>query len=200
MHLDTKENPLRILAAWIEEARALGVSDPDAMALATATAAGVPSVRVVLCRGLDDGGLRFFTNYESRKGQELAANPHAAAVFHWRELRRQVRVEGEVSRSTASVSDAYFASRPRGNRIASSVSPQSRPIESLEALQRLYAEKTAALEGSEVERPAHWGGYELRARAVELWIADPVRLHECVRYERAGEGADAPWVGVRRAP
>ena len=130
MELDTTLSPLRTLATWIDEARARGVEHPDAMALATATPDGVPSVRVVLCRGLDDDSLRFFTNYDSRKGRELDANPHAAVVFHWRELGRQVRVEGEVSRASAEVSDAYFASRPRGNRIASCVSPQSQPIES----------------------------------------------------------------------
>ena len=116
MDVDTRESPLRMLAAWIREARKLGIKDPDAMALATATPAGQPSVRMVLCRGIDDDGLRFFTNYESRKGRELATNGHAAVVFHWRELNRQVRVEGEVSQVSPEVSDEYFASRPRGNR------------------------------------------------------------------------------------
>lgn len=197
MDPETKESPLRTLAAWIAEARAQGVSDPDAMALATATPLGVPSVRIVLCRGLDDDALRFFTNYESRKGIELDTNGHAAAVFHWRELKRQVRVEGTVSRASAAASDAYFGSRPRGNRIASLVSPQSRPITSLAELQAQFAARTAELEGQEeIPRPSHWGGYELRATAVELWIADPVRLHECIRYERLG----AEWKGARRAP
>jgi pyridoxamine 5'-phosphate oxidase len=198
MELDTTLSPLRTLATWIDEARARGVEHPDAMALATATPDGVPSVRVVLCRGLDDDSLRFFTNYDSRKGRELDANPHAAVVFHWRELGRQVRVEGEVSRASAEVSDAYFASRPRGNRIASCVSPQSQPIESWEELQRKYVALTKKLEGQDVERPLHWGGYTLRAKAVELWVADPVRLHECIRYERTGAGG--AWAGSRRAP
>jgi pyridoxamine 5'-phosphate oxidase len=196
MELDTTKSPLRTLEAWIAEARAAGIKDPDAMALATATPTGVPSVRVVLCRGLDDEALRFFTNYESRKGHELESNGHAAAVFHWRELERQVKVEGEVSRASAAISDAYFASRPRGNRIASTVSPQSQPIESLEALRKGYAALETKLEGQEIPRPAHWGGYLLRVTAIELWKASPVRLHECIRYERRG----AEWSGARRAP
>jgi pyridoxamine 5'-phosphate oxidase len=196
MQIDTTTSPLRTLEAWIEEARARGIKDPDAMALASATKGGLPSVRMVLCRGLDDDGIRFFTNFESRKGEEIDANGHVAAVFHWRELDRQVRVEGTVTHAPAAVADAYFASRPRGNRIASSISPQSRPIESLDGLQAKYAALEAALEGKDVPRPAHWGGYDVRATAVELWVANPVRLHECIRYERSG----AAWVGARRAP
>jgi pyridoxamine 5'-phosphate oxidase len=196
MEIDTTRSPLRTLAAWIEEARTRGIKDADAMALASATPDGIPSVRIVLCRGLDDDGIRFFTNYESRKGQELEANARAAAVFHWRELERQVRVEGTVTRTDAAVSDAYFASRPRGNRIASTVSPQSRPIESMESLRASYEALEKEREGHELPRPAHWGGFSLRATAVELWVASPVRLHECVRYERHGEG----WTAARRAP
>ncbi len=195
MEIDTTVSPLRTLERWIDEARALGIKDPDAMALATVSAAGIPSVRVVLCRGVDDEQIRFFTNYESRKGVELDGSRLAAAVFHFRELDRQVRVEGSVSRTTSVVSDAYFESRPLGNRIASCVSPQSRPIESLALLQEKYAAMESSAAGS-VVRPAHWGGYELRADAVELWKANPVRLHECIRYERQGGG----WTGARRAP
>jgi pyridoxamine 5'-phosphate oxidase len=196
MNLDTEKNPLRTLAAWIDEARALGVKDPDAMALATATPAGAPSVRVVLCRAIDDDGIRFFTNYESRKGRELGANARAAAVFHWRELEKQLRVEGEVTRSSASVSDAYFASRARGSQLAARVSPQSQPIESLDALLAAHAALDAQLAGRAVERPAHWGGLDLRATAVELWHSGASRLHDCVRYERRGTA----WVATRRGP
>jgi pyridoxamine 5'-phosphate oxidase len=196
MEILTETSPLRTLEAWIAEARALGVEDPDAMALATSTPDGHPSVRVVLCRGLDDDALRFFTNYESRKGAELAANGRAAVVFHWRELHRQVRVEGAISRTSSAVSDAYFAGRPRGNQLASSISPQSKTIGSLEELQHRYAALDAELAGRAVERPAHWGGFSLRASAVELWRAGAARLHECIRYERQGE----LWVGARRAP
>ncbi len=196
MELETNASPLLTLQAWISEARSVGVEDPDAMALATSTPAGAPSVRIVLCRGVDEDAVRFFTNYESRKGRELGDNPRAAAVFHWRELGRQVRVEGEVSRTSSAVSDAYFAGRPRGNQISSLVSPQSRRIESLDELQRRFEALEAELAGRTIERPAHWGGYTLRANAVELWQASPVRLHECIRYEREG----GRWVGARRAP
>ena len=153
MDVDTRESPLRMLAAWIREARKLGIKDPDAMALATATPAGQPSVRMVLCRGIDDDGLRFFTNYESRKGRELATNGHAAVVFHWRELDRQVRVEGEVSQVSPEVSDEYFASRPRGNQIASIVSPQSLSIVSLEELQQRYDTLEVELAGRDSRAP-----------------------------------------------
>jgi pyridoxamine 5'-phosphate oxidase len=168
------------------------------MALATATSEGAPSVRIVLCRWVDDDSVRFFTNYESRKGRELDANPRAAAVFYWRELERQVKLEGEITRTSAAVSDAYFAARPRGNRIAALVSPQSQAIASREELRRRYEALTKELDGKDVPRPSHWGGYALRVSAVELWVADPVRLHECIRYERPrGEGR---WEGTRRAP
>jgi len=196
MDVDTTVSPLRTLEAWIAEARARGIKDPDAMALATTTSDGHPSVRVVLCRGLDDDGIRFFTNYESRKARELSDSGRAAVVFHWRELERQVRVEGDVSRTSADVSEAYFASRPRGNQIASSVSPQSRPIESMESLQQRFDALEAEHAGRPVPKPAHWGGFTIRARAVELWRASPVRLHERILYERRGAG----WVGVRLAP
>ncbi len=196
MDVDSPKSPLRTLEAWIADARARNVEDPDAMALATSTAGGAPSVRVVLCRGIDDDSVRFFTNYESRKGRELAENPQAAAVFHWRELRRQVRLEGTVTRASAEVSDAYFARRPRGNQLSSSISPQSQPIASMDELSRRLEELEAKLAGGAVPRPAHWGGYSLRVHAVELWQASPIRLHECIRYERRGE----QWVGERRAP
>jgi pyridoxamine 5'-phosphate oxidase len=196
MDIDVTRSPLRTLEAWIAEARALGVEDPDAMALASVSGAGAPSVRVVLCRGIDDDELRFFTNYESRKGRELDENPRAAAVFHWRELRRQVRVEGTVTRASAAISDAYFAKRPRGNQLSAHVSPQSRPIESMQALERRFASFEAEMSGRVVDRPSHWGGYCVRAAAVELWQASPVRLHECIRYERVGDA----WTGQRRGP
>jgi pyridoxamine 5'-phosphate oxidase len=196
MENETNESPLRTLAAWIDEARAKGVKDPDAMALATATPDGSPSVRIVLCRAIEDDLVRFFTNYESRKGGELAANGRAAAVFHWRELEKQVRIEGSVSRSSATTSDAYFASRARGSQIAARVSPQSRPIESLEGLLAQHEKLEEELEGRLVERPSHWGGYDLRVLAVELWRSGSSRLHDCVRYERR----EMAWATTQRGP
>jgi pyridoxamine 5'-phosphate oxidase len=180
------------------EAKARGIDNHDAMALATATSQGIPSVRIVLCRWIDDDEVRFFTNYESRKGRELDSNPHAAAVFHWRELERQVKLEGEITRTSAAVSDAYFAARPRGNRIAAWASPQSQVIASKEELRSRYEALTKELDGKDVPRPRHWGGYAMRVSAVELWVADPVRLHECIRFERP-RGEDR-WEATRRAP
>jgi pyridoxamine 5'-phosphate oxidase len=180
--------PLETLAAWMEEARAAGVEEPEAMALATVDAGGAPSVRVVLCRGVDADGVTFFTSYESRKGRELAANPRASVVFHWHVLRRQVRVEGAVERVAAAASDAYFHSRARGSQLAASVSPQSREIESLDWLKARHRELESSLAGGEVPRPPTWGGYRLRAHAIELWTAGADRLHHRVRFERAPGG------------
>jgi pyridoxamine 5'-phosphate oxidase len=189
-------SPLTTLAEWIDEATKRGAPDPDAMALATATLNGAPSVRIVFCRGLDEEGPRFFTNYESRKGREIAANPLASAVFHWPLLHRQVRVEGRVEKLPPEVSDAYFASRPRGSRIASSVSPQSRPISSLDELRAESDALEARLAGAEVPRPAHWGGYRLRPTSVELWQGGEYRLHDRVVYTLSS-GA---WSGTRLGP
>lgn len=189
-------SPLATLADWIREAESAGVPEPEAMALATVGVGGVPSLRFVLCRGVDEKGVRFFTNFESRKGRELADNPHAAVVFHWAALERQVRVEGRVERLTAAESDAYFRSRPRGSQISSAISPQSRPIASLEDLYARCADLDARLGGAEVPRPAHWGGYLLHAMAVELWRGGPDRLHDRLRYVRRGDA----WEATRLAP
>jgi pyridoxamine 5'-phosphate oxidase len=176
--------PLETLAAWIAEAEAAGVPEPSAMALATVTADGVPSVRFMLCRGTDARGIRFFTNYESRKALELESTHRAAAAFHWARFARQVRVEGYVVRATTEESDAYFASRPRGHQLGAVVSTQSRPIGGLDELHARYRDLEARLEGGPVTRPSGWGGYWLVANAVELWLGRPDRLHERARYER----------------
>jgi len=180
--------PLETLAAWLDEARRAGIEEPEAMALATADASGAPSVRIVLCRGIDADGVLFFTSYESRKGRELAANPRASIAIHWAALRRQVRIEGVVEKLSAPESDAYFHSRARGSQLAASVSPQSAEIESLDWLKERQRALEATLAGREVPRPATWGGYRLRARAIELWTAGADRLHERIRYERDGAG------------
>jgi pyridoxamine 5'-phosphate oxidase len=189
-------DPLETLAHWIEEARKRGVSEPEAMALATATPSGVPSVRIVLCRGIDARGLRFFTSYESRKGVELDRNPRAAAAFYWPVLDRQVRVEGPAERLPAEESDAYFEKRPRGHQISAWASEQSRPLTSLEALKERAEEFAEQYDGTDVPRPENWGGYLLRPLVVELWTRGLDRLHDRVRFERSGDG----WTSEQLAP
>jgi pyridoxamine 5'-phosphate oxidase len=189
-------DPLGRLADWIDEARRRGAPEPEAMALATATPTGIPSVRVVLCRGVDARGIRFFTNYESRKGLEISRNPHAAACFFWPILDAQVRVEGSVERLAAAESDAYFDQRPRGHRVSALVSAQSRPIESMEWLRARSRQIAAEYEGRDVRRPDFWGGYLVRATAVEVWMRGADRLHERIRFERRQDA----WDSIRLSP
>jgi pyridoxamine 5'-phosphate oxidase len=191
-------HPLQTLALWLDEARTAGAAEPEAMALATVGTDGRPSVRIVLCRGIGGDGLSFFTNYDSRKGRELAGCAHAAAAFHWPVLRRQVRVEGDVSMLSAADSDAYFRSRPRGSQLSAAVSLQSAPIESLERLREDQRRLDASLGGAVVPRPPRWGGYLLQAMRVELWTNGEDRLHERLLFERTGPGSD--WVLQRLAP
>jgi len=188
-HLDA--DPVAQLRAWLEEARAAGVELPEAMTLATATPDGVPSARMVLLKDTDRRGLSFFTNYESRKGVELAENPRAALVLYWHVLGRQVRAEGSVERLSEAESDAYFESRPPGSRRSAAVSPQSRVIGSREEL-----EEAAEELGDDVTRPASWGGYLLVPSLWEFWQHRVDRLHDRFRY-RPG---DAGWVVERLAP
>jgi pyridoxamine 5'-phosphate oxidase len=161
-------------------------TDPTAMALATADAAGAPSVRMVLLKGVDPRGFLFFTNYESRKGAELAANPRAALCIHWAWLEIQVRVEGEVERLGEAESDAYFASRPRASQLGAWASAQSRPLASRFALLRRVIATEASYLGRPVPRPPHWGGFLLRPRAIEFWQGKKSRLHERRRFELEG--------------
>jgi len=194
-------SPLQTLVQWIDEARAAGAQEPEAMALATVGPDGRPSVRFVLCRGIDEEGLSFFTSYDSRKGRELTGCVHAAVVFHWAVLRRQVRVEGDVMRLPAEASDAYFRSRPHGSQLSAAVSPQSAPIESLEQLRAERRRLEDSLHGAEVPRPARWGGYRLHATRAELWTRGADRLHDRVQFDRrGGPGGDAAWQIQRLAP
>jgi pyridoxamine 5'-phosphate oxidase len=199
--------PMSLLAAWCAEAaRRRDQPNPDAMVLATCND-GQPSARVVLCKDIDatTGSLRFFSNYESRKGRELAANPRAALVFHWDQLHRQARLEGLVDKASAADSDSYFASRPRDSQIGAHASRQSEPIASLDAL-RAQTDIVARRHAGVVPRPPHWGGYVFLARAVELWVAGAARLHERARWTRevsAAGGAQAaagPWNVTRLQP
>jgi pyridoxamine 5'-phosphate oxidase len=188
--------PLQQLAAWLDEARAAGVAQPDAMTLATASANGSPSARIVLLRGLDDRGLVFYTNSESRKGKELLENPRAALVLHWEPLGRQVRVEGSVERVDDEESDTYFASRPLPSRLGAWASDQSRPIESREELMRRYAETAERFGDGPIPRPPHWYGFRVVPDAIEFWEHGAHRLHDRTRYTRAGSS----WIAERLAP
>jgi pyridoxamine 5'-phosphate oxidase len=192
---DLDPDPLRQFERWFEEARAGGVAVPEAMTLATATADGRPSARMVLLKGVDERGFGFHTNYESRKGAELAENPRAALLFHWQPPGRQVRVEGAVERSTHAESEAYFRTRPLASRLAAWASAQSRPLSGREELDRLYAD-AAAEHGDDVPLPPHWGGFRVVPDAYEFWEHGDDRLHDRVRYERDGNG----WSRVRLAP
>jgi pyridoxamine 5'-phosphate oxidase len=181
-------DPFARFRAWYAEAERRGSPLPEAMTLATATADGRPSARTVLFKGLDGRGFLFFTNYESRKGLELAENPRAALVFHWHgDPRRQVLVQGTVEKVTRDESRAYFDSRERGSRIAASISRQSRPIESRQALEQQFAEAEARL-GDRVALPDWWGGYVLAPESFEFWESRPSRLHDRIRFTRAENG------------
>jgi pyridoxamine 5'-phosphate oxidase len=187
-------DPMRQLAVWLDEAVAAGIEDANAMLLATADAQGRPSARVVLLKDLTDG-LTFYTNYESRKGRDLAENPRAEVVFYWPELHRQVRAGGPVERVPAAESDEYFALRPREAQLGAWASPQSRLIGGREDLVIAFAAKMAEFPAA-VDRPPHWGGYRLRPDHVEFWQGRESRLHDRVRYDRHGDG----WARCRLAP
>ena len=178
-------DPVERFRAWFEEARAAGAEVPEAMTLATADAHGRPSARMVLLKGVDERGFSFFTGYESRKGRELAENPRAALVFYWRELGRQVRVEGRVTRLPAEESDAYWETRPVRSRAAAAASRQSEPTESRAGLEAEFERQLAA---GEPPRPERWGGYVLEPETIELWQHRDDRLHERLRFTRARGG------------
>lgn len=190
------DDPLSLFAAWFEEACKAELIEPTAMTLATVDADGRPSVRVVLLKGFDADGFRFYTNLESRKARELAANPHAALVFWWDRLERQVRIEGAAEPLPPEMADDYFASRPRGSQIGAYASPQSRTIGSREDLERIVAETVERFSGRDIPRPDYWGGYRIRPMAFEFWQGRGNRLHDRLRYSRRDDG----WRCERLAP
>jgi pyridoxamine 5'-phosphate oxidase len=194
---DVDPDPVVQFGRWLADAQAAGLVEPTATTLATATADGRPSARMVLLRGVDQRGFVFYTNYESRKAAELAANPRAALVFWWGELQRQVRVEGRVEKTSLEESAAYFSTRPLGSRLSAWASPQSQAIPDRAVLERRVAELAAAYPGGDVPLPPFWGGYRLVHEVVELWHGRPNRLHDRLRYTRAPGGG---WRIERLAP
>lgn len=178
--------PMALFAEWLEAATKSEINDPNAMALATVDDTGLPDVRMVLLKGFDADGFVFFTNYESAKGREILANPKAALCFHWKSLRKQVRVRGPVSEVSAAEADAYYASRPRGSRIGAWASQQSRPLESRFALEKAVAAYTARYAIGEIPRPAYWSGFRIAPQEIEFWSDGTFRLHDRIKFVRGG--------------
>jgi len=193
---DVDADPVVQFGRWFEQAEQAGLLEPHAMTLATATPDGRPSARMVLLRGFDERGFCFYTNYQSRKGDELAANPRAALVFWWDKLERQVRIEGRVERTSRAESEAYFSSRPPGSQLSAAASPQSRVIDGRATLERRVTELATGQRDGQVPLPEFWGGYRLAHELVEFWQGRPNRLHDRLRYRRAGSG----WKLERLAP
>jgi pyridoxamine 5'-phosphate oxidase len=194
---DLALDPFMQFGAWFDEVAQADIREPNAMTLATATPDGRPSARMVLLKGVDARGFTFFTNYESRKGGELDANPRAALVFFWVQLERQVRVEGRVERVSDEESDAYFASRPEGSQVGAWASKQSAVLPDRGPLEARYEELRAQYEGHEVPRPQFWGGFRVVPETVEFWQGRVNRLHDRLRYRRQGDGS---WVIERLSP
>ena len=189
-------DPVAHFARWFRAARDARLPEPHAMSLSTATRRGRPSARMVLLKGFDTRGFVFFTNYRSRKGRELEANPRAALVLYWHPLHRQVRIEGRVRLVSAAESDAYFACRPRGSQLGAAVSAQSRVIPDRRMLERALAALERSLRGAPVPRPTEWGGYRLVPDAIEFWEQRENRLHDRLRYRRSR----GRWIRERLAP
>jgi pyridoxamine 5'-phosphate oxidase len=193
---DVSRDPIAEFARWFAEAQAAEVEEPNAMVLATATTDGSPSARVVLLKGFDERGFVFFTDYRSRKGAELEANPRAALVLHWSELERQVRITGDATRTSAEESEAYYRSRPLGSRLGAWVSHQSQAIPSREVLEGGLHEVEQRFAGGDVPLPPYWGGYRVKPVAIEFWQGRQNRLHDRVRYAWDG----GRWKIERLAP
>lgn len=191
-----RAEPIGLFLEWLADARAVEPNDANAMALATVDGNGAPDCRMVLLKDVDARGFTFYSNRESAKGEQLAASPAAALLFHWKSLRRQVRVRGGVIPVTDAEADAYFASRARESRVGAWASDQSRPLDSREALEIAVARETARFEGRDVPRPERWTGWRVLPESVEFWRDRPFRLHDRLRFDREGEG----WTRTRLQP
>ncbi|MER8922540.1 pyridoxamine 5'-phosphate oxidase [Mesorhizobium sp. M0802] len=189
--------PFRLFAEWLEDAKKSEINDANGVALATVDADGMPDVRMVLLKGFDESGFVFYTNFESAKGREILGNMKAAMCFHWKSLRRQVRIRGPVEIVSDAEADAYYATRPRGSRIGAWASKQSRPLESRFALEKAVAEYTARYPIGEIPRPKHWSGFRIVPQAIEFWHDRPFRLHDRLVFSRNAEGG---WDKTRLYP
>jgi pyridoxamine 5'-phosphate oxidase len=195
-------NPMVQFQQWFDQAVAADLLEPNAMTLATVDATGQPSARIVLLKGIEHSGFTFFTNYQGRKGQELAQNPKAALVFWWGELERQVRVEGQIIQITSAESEAYFHSRPVGSQLGAWASQQSQVIPDRQILETRLADLKTQYEGAVIPRPEHWGGYRLTPHAIEFWQGRSSRLHDRLLYTLQSQpgAAQSQWLRVRLAP
>jgi pyridoxamine 5'-phosphate oxidase len=189
-------DPVAMLRRWLEDAITAGLYDPTAMVLSTVEPDGSPSSRIVLCKGLDEGGLVFFSNYDSEKGRAIAREPRVALLFPWHPLQRQVRITGAATKVDHEESDAYFAARPRASQLGAVASPQSAPVASRTELEERYAVTVAEHVDREVPRPPHWGGYRVAPASFEFWQGRVGRLHDRLRYQRSSDG----WAIIRLAP